>query len=306
MELGSFDEKISGLYPGRIIRQEPLARYTTWKIGGPAQIFFQPEDSQECAAVLALSQHHHVPVTVLGGGSNILVADQGVRGLVLQLRRLKEISWRGAEVRAGAGYSLPLLAKEAGARGLSGLEFAAGIPGTLGGAVLMNAGAHGGCLAELIQSVRVINQAGEILDLEPEQLEFGYRCSSLKDAGVLISEACLLLKPGDQAAIAEQMDRVLEFRRERQPLQLPNAGSVFKNPPGEAAGRLIEAAGAKGKRVGGAQISEKHANFIVNLGGATALDVITLIREVQELVRQKFGYLLETEVVLLGFDNNGR
>lgn len=307
MELKSMYEKLAGLYPGRIRLEEPLARYTTWRIGGPAEIFFQPQDAQECAAVLSLSQHYAVPVTFLGGGSNVLVADQGIRGLVIQTRTLKDICWLDDHrLRAGAGCSLPLLAREAGERGLSGLEFAAGIPGTLGGAVLMNAGAHGGNMAGVLESVRVVTPGGEIRDLEPEQLEFGYRTSSLKGSGNLIVEATLRLEPGDKEAIRRKMDEVLAFRRERQPLELPNAGSVFKNPPGDAAGRLIEAAGAKGRTVGRAQVSEKHANFIVNLGGATAADVLSLIKEVQELVRINFGLILETEVVLLGFDNNGR
>lgn len=306
MELRSFFEKISGLYPDRINVDEPLARYTTWKIGGPAQLFFQPQDSLECAATLGLATHYKIPISFLGGGSNILVADSGVQGVVIQLRKLNEIKWQENKVRAGAGCSMPKLAREAMERQLTGLEFAIGIPGTLGGAVLMNAGAHGGNLANLIESVRMVTLNGEIKDLDSDQLEFGYRTSSLKNTGDLITEATLVLQPGDKEKIDTQMKAILDLRQSKQPLQYPNAGSVFKNPPGDAAGRLIEAVGAKGRRVGGAQISNQHANFIVNLGEATAVDVITLIKEVQELVFQNFGLLLETEVVLLGFDNYGR
>lgn len=306
MELQSFYEKMGDLFPGRIKLNESLASYTSWKIGGPAQVFFQPQDSLECAAALSTATHFAIPVTYLGGGSNVLVADGGVKGLVIQLRKLQETHWDGNRVRVGAGYSLPKLAKDAEERLLTGLEFTAGIPGTVGGAVLMNAGAHGVNIVNALESVRIITPDGEIRDILADQLEFGYRTSNLKNSGNIITEATLVLQPGDQEAIAKQMASVLEFRKTKQPMKYPNAGSVFKNPAGDAAGRLIEFVGAKGRRIGDAQVSEKHANFIVNLGEATAADVIMLIKEVQELVLQEFGFLLETEVVLLGFDDNGR
>lgn len=306
MELERFYRNIAGLYPERVRLAEPLARHTTWKIGGPAELFFQPRDSRECVTALNLARQYGIPVNFLGGGSNVLAADQGVRGLVIQTRALREIRWQETRVRAGAGTSLPKLAREAGSRALSGLEFALGIPGTLGGAVRMNAGAHGSQIAELIESVQVVTPQGEVLDLLRERLEFGYRSSSLMDSGNLIIEASLVLPPGNREEIARKAETVLEFRKARQPNEYPNGGSVFKNPPGDSAGRLIEAVGAKGLRAGGAQISEKHANFIVNLGGATAADVLFLIKEVRELVFNKFGYILETEVVMMGFDNNGR
>lgn len=306
MLVEEFFAKVTNLYPNRIRRNEKLARYTTWRIGGPAELLFQPQNSQECAVAISFAKEYDIPVTFLGSGSNVLVSDQGIAGLIILTNLMKEAHWQEDRIRVGAGYSLPKLAQEAAQKGLTGLEFAAGIPGTVGGAVLMNAGANGGEMAELVEAVQVVSSQGIIEDLSCEQLGFSYRHSLLQNSGLLVTEVALKLKPGDQGAIKEKMAANLAVRKLKQPLEYPNAGSVFKNPPHDAAGRLIEEVGAKGLTIGGAQISNKHANFIVNIGGATAKDVIELIKEVQALVLERFGFLLETEVVMLGFDNNGR
>lgn len=306
MVVEDFYKKISEHFPQRIRREVALASYTTWRIGGAAEFFFRPENSEECAVAISLAREYDIPVAILGGGSNVLISDQGIAGLVIHMSQMKTVSWLEQGVVVGAGYSLPKLAQMAAQKELAGLEFAAGIPGTLGGAVLMNAGAHGSEMAEVVAAVSVVTPEGEIRDLPGSQLDFAYRSSALKGSGQLITEIKLILKPGNQAASKELMAKILAARKEKQPYQYPNAGSVFKNPPQDAAGRLIEEAGGKGLTVGGAQVSTKHANFIVNLGGATADDVFKLIKEVQALVFQKFGFLLETEIVMLGFDNNGR
>ncbi len=306
MVVGDFYEKISAQFPGRVRQEENLAPYTTWKIGGNAEYFFQPINTQECAVAVSLAQEYDIPVVVLGGGSNVLVSDWGVAGLIIHTKQMQQIHWQEQSVEVGVGYSLPKLAQLAAQQGLAGLEFAAGIPGTLGGAVLMNAGAHGGEMADVVTAVKVVTAKGEIKELPSEQLKFAYRSSALQNSGLLLTEVKMSLKPDKAEAIKEQMVKNLAGRKEKQPWQYPNAGSVFKNPKGDAAGRLIEAAGAKGLTKGRAQISTKHANFIVNLGGATAEDVLNLIEEVQALILQKFGILLELEIVKLGFDNNGR
>ncbi len=306
MEQQVFYEKLAALFPDRLQFETLLAPYTTWRIGGPARALFQPQDTGECMTVLSLAAEYSIAVTYLGGGSNVLISDEGLPGLVLLTHGLQKIHWQGNRVRVGAGYRLPKLSWEAGQKGFSGLEFAVGIPGTLGGAVLMNAGAYDGCLSEVIESVEVVTPDGEKRLLGKDELTFGYRISSIKGSGLLITEVTLLLQPGDVDAITRRMREFYESRKQKQPLRYPNAGSVFKNPLNDSAGRLIEAAGAKGLTVGGAQVSTKHANFIVNLGGATAQDVLTIIKEVQALVFEKFSLLLDTEIVLLGFDNNGR
>lgn len=280
---------------------EPLERYTTWRIGGPADIFCEPQDPKKCQLLLSAAQLYGVPVTFLGAGSNVLVADEGIRGVVIHTKGLKNISWKGRIVTAGSGVSLTNLSQAAYRRGLAGMEFASGIPGTLGGAVIMNAGAYGYFLDSLILEVKTLTKSGESKIYSKEELDFGYRTSALKNGNELVVQASMRLQEGIPEKIKELMDRYQKERREKQPLQLPNAGSVFRNPPGYSAGRLVEAAGAKGWRIGDAEVSTQHANFIVNQGKATASDVFNLIREVQRAVKEKFLVELETEIVILGF-----
>jgi UDP-N-acetylmuramate dehydrogenase len=305
MEILDFYNLLLKRTEGSCLLNEPLKKYTTWRVGGPADILYRPENSEQCAEVLKLAWRHQVPVTFLGVGSNVLVADEGIRGLVIQTEGFREVFWRESEVTVGSGVLLSHLSRLAAERGLSGLEYAAGIPGSLGGAVMMNAGAYGSSLDQVMVSVKSLDLEGKIRKYRKDELNLSYRYSIFKKKKELIIETTLSLQPGNVQEIKQIMTGYLQARREKQPLELPNAGSIFKNT-GLGAGRLIEGVGAKGWRVGDAQVSEKHGNFIVNLGEAKAGEIIALIKEVQEAVRQKYNVELETEVVLLGFTDNRR
>lgn len=305
MGFGEFYKLLNEKRYGPLFFQEPLQKYTTWKVGGLADLVYQPEDLAECAEVLQLARQYQVPVTILGVGSNVLIADQGLRGLVILTQGFQKITWQQHQVTVGSGVLLSHLSRLAAEKGLTGLEFAAGIPGSLGGAVVTNAGAYGCSLDQVIVSVQSLNMEGKTKEYRKEELALKYRDSIFKREKELIVEIRLTLQIGNISEIKQRMRQYLHLRREKQPLELPNAGSVFKNT-GQGAGRLIEGVGAKGWRVGDAQISEKHANFIVNLGEAKASEIKTLIREVQKAVKQKYGVELETEVVFLGFEDNRR
>ena len=288
---------------GEIRFSEPLHRYTSFRIGGPADIFVSPASVEDVAAVQETAAAYGVPVTVIGGGSNLLVADTGVRGVVMRIGRgLSRIEWDGARVTAEAGAPLPLLAKEAVQRGLTGLEFAGGIPGTVGGALVMNAGAHDGCMAYVVRRVWIVDAVGNTAELDASSMEFGYRASRLqREKGWVAVRTELDLVPGDGEAIQAKMMAYLEKRRSTQPLGTKNAGSIFKNPPGDFAGRLLEQAGCKGMAEGDAYVSPVHANFIINRGSATAADVLRLIERMRSRVKERFGIELELEVRMLGF-----
>ncbi|MFZ5752980.1 MAG: UDP-N-acetylmuramate dehydrogenase [Bacillota bacterium] len=300
MDTGELYQKLKEAGHFEIRMNEPLSKHTTWRVGGPAEIMCLPESPEDCAVILRISSTYQIPVTLLGSGSNVLVSDRGLKGVVIKTKKLKTIVWDGMRVTAGAGVSLPFLSQEAYKKSLAGLEFAAGIPGTLGGAVIMNAGAHGSSLSQVVSRVTTLTEEGRFKIYAKDALKFNYRSSILKNKKELVVEVNLTLQPGDPGQMKNSMEKYLREREAKQPLHLPNAGSVFKNPPGDSAGRLIEAAGAKGWRVGDAQISEKHANFIVNLGKAKAADIIQLIEEVQRTVQEKFSITLETEVIFLG------
>jgi UDP-N-acetylmuramate dehydrogenase len=278
-----------------------LARLTTFRIGGPAALFLEPESERDLVAVSEAVRQTGIPVAVLGKGSNVLVADEGYRGLVLRLGRGYRWSARdGDRLTAGGAMPLPALAGVALAHGLAGLEFGVAIPASLGGAVRMNAGAHGGSLADVIESVDMFGLSdGSSRRVPADEAGFSYRRSALAADGVVVA-ATVRLRPGEAPDIRARMDEARAWRRRTQPLAEPNCGSVFKNPHGDHAARLIEEAGAKGRRVGSASISTKHANFIVASEGATASDVLTLVREVRGLVEDRSGVRLETEVHLLG------
>ena len=284
-----------------VYRNEPMRKHTTFRIGGPADFYLCPHSAKEIQKTVAICREEELPYFILGNGSNLLVSDQGYRGVVIQLwKNVSDILVEGCRIRAKAGASLAKIAGEALEEGLTGMEFAAGIPGTLGGAVVMNAGAYGGEMKDILQEALVMDEQGEIFTLKKEELDLGYRTSIIKEKGYIVLAAALELKPGDRKEIKEKMDELKQRRVEKQPLDMPSAGSTFKRPEGYFAGKLIMDAGLRGFSVGGAQISEKHCGFVVNTGKATANDVLTLIREVQKRVRDKFGVELETEVKFLG------
>jgi UDP-N-acetylmuramate dehydrogenase len=285
---------------GKVRRDEPLSRHTSYRIGGPADWFAQPETVAELGALLRAAADAGIAVTLLGGGSNMLVGDGGVRGLVVKLGRgFRRTTWRADGVRAGAAVQLGRLARESAARGLAGLEHAEGIPGTVGGALFMNAGAYGGDIAAVVSAVEGVGPDGVPRELPAADIPFRYRRAGLPD-GFVVTAVDFALRPDDVAAVRARMEAVRARRVASQPHGEPNSGSVFKNPAGDHAGRLIEAAGLKGFRVGGARISERHANFIVNGGGAHAADVQTLMAIAQRAVWERSGVWLEPEVRLVG------
>lgn len=267
----------------------------TWRIGGLAETVCWPESEEELREIWLKCQEQGIPFRLFGRGSNVLFPDEGLPGVTVISTGLAQSVWDSEWVTVGAGYSLARLSQEAADRGLTGLEFARGIPGTVGGAVVMNAGAHGGSIRDILEEVKILAPEGEVQRLAKEDIQFGYRECSLRDQAIVL-EGVFHLKPGDPDVIQATMSENLARRKAAQPLELPNAGSVFRNPPGGSAGGLIEEAGWKGKRLGGAQVSSKHANFIVNQGNATARDVLALIREIQKDVHHQFGVELKTEV----------
>lgn len=280
-----------------VAAEEPLARHTSFRIGGPADLFVLVQSTRDLGRALRFASERNLPVHLLGGGTNILVADEGLRGLVCKLDgEFKEVVWEGPRVTAGAAVSMVGLARRATDLGFSGLEFAGGIPGTLGGAVVMNAGTYLGCLADVLHRVWLMDGDGHLEERGKEAMGFGYRTSVLQRQPRYVCKAEMELTPGDAPTLTATVKEHLERRAATQPLSYPNAGSVFKNPPGDYAGRLIEAVGAKGWRQGGAMVSPLHANFIVNTGNATARDVLGLMDRVRTAVRERFGVELEPEI----------
>ncbi len=276
---------------------EKLARHTTFRIGGPAEVFFEPEDLQELAEALECLQREGRRVYILGGGSNLLVRDEGVKGAVISLRKgggFRQVEIEGERVKAGAGAMLPKVVQQCASSGLSGLEGLVGIPGTMGGAARMNAGGKHGNIGPTMQSATVLRRDGGTERLPHDKLAFGYRRSNLSDFIVLEME--LALKKDSIEAVKDKTHAIYEEKKSSQPLSDWSAGCVFKNPPGGSAGALIDKAGLKGTRVGGAAVSHKHANFIVNEGGGTASDVLRLIDIVRERVQKEFGVALQLEV----------
>lgn len=282
--------------------QEPMAAHTTFRIGGPADCFVQLENEEQLKGVQRYLNLVEMPFFLLGNGSNLLVSDEGYRGVILQIAgKMSDIRVEGDCIVAQAGASMAQVARAALEHGLTGLEFASGIPGTIGGGVVMNAGAYGGEMKQVVTKVKVVSAQGEILELDNETMEFGYRTSSIKNNHFAVLEVTFRLQAGDKAAIRGKMDELAAKRREKQPLEYPSAGSTFKRPEGYFAGQLIMEAGLRGFQVGGAQVSEKHCGFVINTGNAAAEDVRQLIRSVQEQVKDKFNVDLEPEVIFLGW-----
>lgn len=299
-DLALFRE-MSGFFPGRVRVKEPMYLHTSWRIGGPADFFVEPGSLQELQQVVSYAGEKGMPLTVIGAGSNVLVSDRGIRGIVVKIGScLARIAVQGQVVVAEAGARLSRVAAVAGDSGLGGLEFTAGIPGTVGGAVVMNAGANGLAVGELVDKVAILEFNGRFSEKSQGKLQFGYRSSILQQEPAVVVEASFCCYYRDVDLIRRDMEGYLARRRENQPLAEASAGSVFKNPPGKSAGWLIDNAGCKGLRVGNAQVSERHANFIINLGSATAQDVLALIERVRTLVLRQFGIKLELEVRFLG------
>ena len=290
--------------PERIIPRAPMARFTTFRVGGPADVLVNIDSAAEISVALRAAKAAGVPVTIIGNGSNLLVRDGGIRGLVVRIAQpMSAITREGDVLHAQAGATLPSVAGFAQRSGLAGLAPMAGIPGTMGGAVIMNAGAYGGEMSQVVTRVDAIARSdGKPIRFEGKSLGFAYRHSAMMDANVIVTDVTLRLTPGDPDAIARQTEELLAARREKQPLEYPSAGSTFKRPEGAFAAKLIDDAGLKGLRVGDAQVSEKHAGFIVNLGNATASDILALMGEVQSRVRARFDVNLEPEVRILGED----
>lgn len=275
--------------------------HTTFRVGGPADYFVMPESSGEVQQVISLCREEKMPYYVIGNGSNLLVSDEGYRGVILQIyRTMSRIEAEGTLIRAQAGALLSAIAAKAYENSLTGFEFAAGIPGTIGGASVMNAGAYGGEMKDVIRSVTVLDQDGKIRKIEREDLEMGYRTSIISKEGYITLEAEIELSEGKPGEIKALMDDLRTRRVTKQPLEYPSAGSTFKRPEGYFAGKLIQDTGLAGFQVGGAQVSEKHCGFVINKENATAADIDSLMRQVSEKVKEKFGVTLEPEVKRLG------
>ena len=281
----------------RFLREEPMKKHITFRVGGPAACFLTPSTKEQIREILHICQEEKTPYFILGNGSNLLVSDQGFDGVVLQVyKNMNQVTVEGEHLRVQAGALLSATARKALEAGLTGMEFAAGIPGTMGGAAVMNAGAYGGEMKDILESVTVLTPEGEQKELNNEELQLGYRTSVVKEKGYIVLEAVLSLKKGDPEAIKSRMDELKEQRVTKQPLEYPSAGSTFKRPEG----KLIQDAGLRGYQVGGAQVSEKHCGFVINKENATAKDVVDLIHDVQRIVYEKFQVQLETEVKFLG------
>jgi UDP-N-acetylmuramate dehydrogenase len=291
---------LDAVVPGRVRAAEPLARHTSFRIGGPADVLATPDTADELAALVRAAADANVPLTMLGGGSNMLVGDGGIRGVVVKLGRgFRRVVWESPCLEAGAAVQLGRLARDAAGRGLAGLEYAEGIPGTVGGALFMNAGAYGGEVAGAVDEVEGVQSDGVVTRIARAALGFSYRRTALP-AGFLVTAVRFRLRPEGTDAVQARLDGARARRTASQPHGWANAGSIFKNPPGDFAGRLVEIAGLKGTRVGSARISEAHGNFIVNEGNACAADVQALMQEAQRVVWERSGVWLEPEVRLVG------
>ena len=285
----------------KVLEQEPMARHTTFRIGGPADYFVELGSIEQIRAAIQVCREENLPWFVLGRGSNLLVSDKGYRGVILSIYKdFQKTEIQGETVTVQAGVLLTALSGKVLDASLTGLEFASGIPGTIGGAVVMNAGAYGGEMKDIVRKVTVLDQDGEVRTLTSGEMQFGYRTSLAKKNGYIVLGAELTLKQGEKEKIREEMQALKAKRIEKQPLEFPSAGSTFKRPEGYFAGKLIMDAGLRGAAVGGAQVSEKHCGFVVNTGNATAADVRELMRRVQEKVEEQFGVHLEPEVRFLG------
>lgn len=297
-----FEEKLFTIIDeAKIRKDEPMRSHTTFRVGGPADYFVTPETDGEITEVIRACREYEIPYYIVGNGSNLLVGDKGFRGVVIQIfKSMNQITVDGESLKAQAGCGLAQIANAALGAGLSGFEFAAGIPGTLGGAVVMNAGAYGGEMKDVLVSATVLTKDGEKKVLSVDELKLGYRTSIIPENEYIVLAAEIQLKAGDRAEIKARMDELREQRVSKQPLEYPSAGSTFKRPEGYFAGKLIQDAGLKGYAVGGAMVSEKHSGFVINTGGATASDIQELMARVTKIVKDQAGVTLEPEVKRIG------
>ena len=290
-------------YPSIIRANVSLAGLTSMKVGGAAEYFISPRSSTELAESLAWASDRHLPITIIGAGSNLLISDEGLAGLVICTRHLRGIAFdeTSGQVNAAAGEPVARLAMQIATHGWTGFEWAIGIPGTVGGLVVMNGGAQGGSAADCVVSVKTVTLTGETQILYPQDLDFSYRTSALQGSQLLVTEATFKFQTGgDPEAIASDTEAKLKARHSNQPYHLPNCGSVFRNPLPQFAAKLIQDAGLKGYQIGNAQVSELHGNFIVNLGNAKAKDIFSLIEHIKQVISDRYGVVLETEVKLIG------
>jgi UDP-N-acetylmuramate dehydrogenase len=298
---GLFTE-IQGLNIGKVKRNELLSQHTTMKVGGPADLFIEPSSLENIQKVMTFIKECQIPWRAIGRGSNLLVSDKGIEGVVIKLGSgLNHLAINESTITVGGGHSLVSLSTLISKKGLSGLEFASGIPGSVGGAVYMNAGAHGSDISKILTRAHILFEDGSIEWLSNDEMEFTYRTSVLqKERPGIVLEAEFELTKGDRTAIVSQMQKNKDYRKETQPWNFPCAGSIFRNPLPNYAGKLIEEAGLKGFQIGGAKISEMHGNFIVNAGNATAKDVLDLIQYIKDKIFNLYGIKVETEVEIIG------
>ncbi len=301
MNQNFYDKLNNVIAKDSILTDEPMSRHTTFRVGGPADFFVTPKAKEEVRDVIRICKEAGMPYYIIGNGSNLLVSDAGYRGVIVQIyKEMNEVKVEGDLVKAQAGALLSGIAAKALGAELSGFEFASGIPGTIGGACVMNAGAYGGEMKDVLESVTVLTGEGKIIELGRNELELGYRTSVIAKKGYIVLGALLKLERGDGEKIKTYMDELKEKRVTKQPLEYPSAGSTFKRPEGYFAGKLIEDAGLRGFQVGGAQVSEKHCGFVINRDHATAADIMELMRQVQIRVKENSGVDLEPEVKRLG------
>ena len=301
MEIWEIEQRLGKAVKGEVISRESMKNHTSWRVGGPADIMVLPSSTEDIRICRQFATEQGLPLTVMGNGSNMLVKDKGIRGIVLKISRgFNQVEVKGTAITAEAGAFVPTLSVRAARAGLTGMEFAVGIPASVGGAVSMNAGAHSKNMADVVSGIAALTGDGNTVFLGKEDIGFSYRKSGIPGKGLVILTAEFDLQPGEPEEIMAANKINLEKRRRSQPLEFPTAGSVFANPPGQWAGWLIENAGCKGMRIGDAQVSDKHANFIVNLGMAKAEDILELITRIKNLVMQKYHVELELEVRVVG------
>lgn len=298
-------DEIRAISPQAIVLfKEPMANHTFIQTGGNADIYVKPKNIEEAQKITRYAFINKVPLTILGYGTNVIIRDNGIRGIVINLNNLNKISVHENEITAESGTSIIAVTKVARKHNLSGIEFACGIPGSVGGALIMNAGAYGGEIACVLKKAKVMTMSGDFLTLYKSDFQFGYRTSIFEKEKYIVLEAVFQLEKANPELIQENIDRFTSLRQKKQPLEYPSCGSVFKRPPNHFAGKLISDSGLQGKRVGGAEVSKKHAGFIVNVNHATSTDYLHLIRSIQETVKNKYNIDIETEVKILGEDNS--